>query len=51
MARLVANRTGLDHDSVAWALGDAPVLDEVALANLGHQLDLIRREALDGTSH
>lgn len=50
MARLVSTRTGLDHDGVAWALGDTPVLDEATLADLAHQLDRIRREALDGIS-
>ena len=48
VAQLVAARTGLDRDAVAWALGDAPILDEGSLVELGRQLDIIRQEALDG---
>jgi hypothetical protein len=48
LAQLVGDRTRLDRDQVVWALGDSPILDESALVQLGHQLDIIRQEALDG---
>jgi hypothetical protein len=38
----------LNREQVAAALGDTPVLDENALVQLGHQLDIIRKEVLDG---
>lgn len=48
VAELTAARTGLDRTMVAGALSDAPVLDEGTLVTLGHQLDTIRQEVLDG---
>ena len=48
LASLTASRTGLDRATVATALGDTPILDEEALVTLGHSLDSIRQEVLDG---
>jgi hypothetical protein len=48
LAQITAARTGLDRDRVAAALSDAPILDEAALVTLGHTLDTIRQEVLDG---
>ena len=50
LASLTASRTGLDHSTIASALGDTPILDEEALVILGHSLDSIRQEVLDGRS-
>jgi hypothetical protein len=47
-AQLVSSRTRLDRGEVASALGDTPILDENALVQLGHRLDNIRQEVLDG---
>jgi hypothetical protein len=48
LADLVVARTGLDRTTVAYALSDAPVLDEAALVALGRQLDTIRTHVLEG---
>ena len=50
LARITAERTALDQTTVTHALGDTPVLDDAALVALGHSLDLIRQEVLDGRS-
>jgi len=50
LAQMTAERTGLDRATVAAALGDTPVRDEGALVALGHSLDSIRQEVLDGRS-
>jgi len=50
LARMTADRTGLDRAAVAAALGDTPILDNDALVELGHSLDSIRQEVLDGRS-
>ena len=57
LAELVVARTGLDRTTVAYALSDAPVLDEGALVALARQLDTIRihvlearQEVVDGRS-
>ena len=50
LARITADRTGLDRTTVTAALGDTPVLDEASLVALGHSLDSIRQEVLDGRS-
>ncbi|HEX4820189.1 MAG TPA: DUF4350 domain-containing protein [Acidimicrobiales bacterium] len=51
LARMTAERTGLDRTTVAAAFGDTPILDDEALVELGHSLDSIRQEVLDGRSH
>ena len=48
LATLTAAHTGLDRATVAAALGDTPILDEESLVTLGHSLDSIRQEVLDG---
>jgi hypothetical protein len=48
LAELVVARTGLDRTTVAYALSDAPVLDEASLVALGRQLDTIRKHVLEG---
>ena len=50
LARLTADRTGLDRATVVAALGDSPILDDSGLVELGHSLDSIRQEVLDGRS-
>jgi len=50
LATLTAARTRLDRATVAAALGDTPILDEESLVMLGHSLDSIRVEVLDGRS-
>jgi hypothetical protein len=50
LARITADRTGLDRATVTAALDDTPMLDEASLVALGHSLDSIRQEVLDGRS-
>ena len=50
LARITADRTGLDRATVTAALSDTPVLDEASLVALGHSLDSIRQEVLDERS-
>ena len=45
---VVAARTGLDRDRVAFALDDTPIVDEQALLALTQELDSIRKELLHG---
>jgi len=49
LADVVAERTGLDRERVAAALSAAPVEDEAALVAVVHDLDMIRKEVLDGS--
>lgn len=48
LATVTAAHTGLDRHAIARALADQPVLDEESLVTLGHSLDSIRQEVLDG---
>jgi hypothetical protein len=48
IARVVADRTGLDEHRIERALGNTPVLDEAALLTLTYELDDIRKEILHG---
>jgi hypothetical protein len=50
LATVTAAHTALDRATVAAALGDTPILDEESLVTLGHSLDSIRQEVLDGRS-
>jgi len=48
LAELVVARTDLDRTAVAYALSDAPILDEASLVVITRQLDTIRKQVLEG---
>lgn len=48
LASLTASRTELDRAAIVAAFDDTPILDEESLVTLGHSLDSIRQEVLDG---
>ena len=48
LADLVVARTDLDRTAVAYALSDAPILDEGSLVVITRQLDTIRKQVLEG---
>ncbi|MFO7281062.1 MAG: DUF4350 domain-containing protein [Thermoanaerobacterales bacterium] len=46
VAEVAADRTGLDHATVLWALSPGPVPSEEALVTLAHTVQRIRKEVL-----
>lgn len=47
LARVAADRAGIDHDTLLWALSPGPVADDDALVALAHTVHRIRKEVLE----